>query len=83
MRVLAVGGERVTARSSPSNHRPRAIIQRKNERYSRHFAQVRPIAGLEEKTNEKPCHLLFLGALDLLGFRDGVFPGVVLLSRRR
>jgi hypothetical protein len=30
-----------------------------------------------------PYHLLFGGLLDLLGLRDGVFPGVVLLSRRR
>lgn len=30
-----------------------------------------------------PCHLPFGGLLDLLGLRDGVFPGVALLSRRR
>lgn len=41
-----------------------------------------PTAGLARQPNA-PYHLIFGGLLDLLGLRDGVFPGVVLLSRRR
>lgn len=40
-------------------------------------------AGSEGQSAESPCHLLFGGVVDLLGLRDELFPGVVLLSRRR
>jgi hypothetical protein len=36
-----------------------------------------------ENEREPSVIYFFEGLLDLLGLRDGVFPGVVLLSRRR
>ena len=37
----------------------------------------------KDKLRRTLIYLLLEGLLDLLGLRDGVFPGVVLLSRRR
>jgi hypothetical protein len=49
----------------------------------RPFVQVRSTTGSEGQINESLLHFAFGGLLDLLGLRDGVFPGVILLSRRR
>lgn len=69
--------------AAKSDHRSRAVIRCRSEWPARYFAQILSTAGLEGKINESPRHLLLGGVLDLLGLREGVFPGVVLLSRRR
>lgn len=71
------------AKSSRSDHRSSAVIQCGSDRPARYSVQIRSTAGLDLQINESPYHLLLGGLLDLLGLRDGVFPGVVLLSRRR
>jgi hypothetical protein len=48
---------------------------------ARHFAQVRSNTGVEVQISESPLYVPYL--VDLLGLRDGVLPGVLLLSRRR
>ena len=36
------------------------------------------LPGYKGKLTKVACHLLFVGLLDLLGLREGVFPGVEL-----
>lgn len=65
---------------APANQQAR----RGRKRLARRQRQLRPMtAGSEGQSDESSCHLLFGGVLDLLGLRDELFPGVVLLSRRR
>ena len=48
---------------------------------ARHFAQVQSHTWVECKSARALFYMTYL--VDLLGLRDGVFPGAVLLSRRR
>ena len=58
--------------------------QRGRKQLARRQRQSRPMtAGSEGQSDESSAYLLFGGVLDLLGLRDELLPGVVLLSRRR
>ncbi len=60
----------------------KADIQHPTSKQSpRHFPQVQSNTGVEVQISRALFNVPYL--VDLLGLRDGVFPGVLLLSRRR
>lgn len=63
-----------SAKSSRTDHRPRTVIQCRNDRPARYFVQIRSTAGLDRQINESPLSFTFGGVARFARFEGWCIP---------